>query len=150
MPEPEHRPTSTTQGPRMSPALRLWMLVVLGAGSTWSAQAWPLRLWPACSPPSPIPPTPEPMARAGQRLPTGPRSVLRMARLPPRRAAGFTPAALPTPAGVLASHRHHDHAGMAALAACADHAVPTHAAIEPTREQQRWTKSTPDVPGPES
>jgi len=32
---------------------------------------------------------------------------------------------------------HHDHADMAALAACADHAVPAYAAVEPTREQQR-------------
>jgi hypothetical protein len=47
----------------------------------------------------------------------------------------ITPAALPAPAGGLASHRHHG--GMAALAACADHAVPAYAAVEPTREQQR-------------
>jgi len=49
----------------------------------------------------------------------------------------ITPAGLPTPAGGLASHRHHDHAGMAALAACADHAAPAYAAVEPTREQHR-------------
>jgi hypothetical protein len=30
-------------------------------------------------------------SRAGRRLPTGPRSVLQMARLPPRRAAGYHP-----------------------------------------------------------
>jgi L-ascorbate metabolism protein UlaG (beta-lactamase superfamily) len=49
----------------------------------------------------------------------------------------ITPAALSTPAGVLASHRHHDHAGMAALAACADHAVPVYAAVEPPGEPER-------------
>jgi len=62
---------------------------------------------------------------------------LSMAFLNRGEPLAITPAALPTPAGGLASHRHHDHAGMAALAACADHAVPAYAAVEPTREQQR-------------
>jgi len=62
---------------------------------------------------------------------------LSMAFLNRGEPLAITPAALPTPAGGLASHRHHDHAGMAALAASADHAVPAYAAVEPTREQQR-------------
>ena len=119
----------------MSPALRLWMLVVLG--STWSAQAGVLGRWPACSPPSPIPPTPEPMARAASGCPPARGRSSGWHGYHRGEPLAITPAALPTPAGVLASHRHHDHAGMAALAACADRAVPTHAAAEPTREQQR-------------
>jgi len=64
----------------------------------------------------------------------GPADSLSMAFLNRGEPLAITPAALPTPAGGLASHRHHDHAGMAA---CADHAVPAYAAVEPTREQQR-------------
>jgi Sigma-70 region 2 len=83
---------------------------------------------------------PEPVVPAGGPGPAGhagPADSLSMAFLNRGEPLAITPAALPTPAGVLASHRHHDHAGMAALAACADHAVPAYAAVEPTREQQR-------------